>query len=103
MKPTAYFINTSRGAVVAESDLIAALQEGRIAGAGLDVYETEPIGPDHPLLGMDNVVLTPHTASYADETFRVRDHRVGLTAVTILEGGVPEFVANPEVLDHRRD
>jgi D-3-phosphoglycerate dehydrogenase len=103
MKSTAYFINTSRGAVVAESDLIVALQEGRIAGAGLDVYESEPIGLDHPLLGMEHVILTPHTASYADETFRVRDHRVGLTAVTLLEGGVPEFVANPEVLDRQRN
>jgi D-3-phosphoglycerate dehydrogenase len=102
MKPTAYFINTSRGAVVVEADLITALLEKRIAGAGLDVYESEPLGPDHPLIQMDNVALTPHTASYADETFRARDRRVALTAITILEGGVPEFVANPEVLGHRR-
>lgn len=102
MKPTAYFVNTSRGGVVKEADLVAALQENRIAGAGLDVFESEPIDLDHPLLAMDNVVVTPHTASYADETFRLRDRDVGLFALTILEGGVPEFVANPEVLDHRR-
>jgi D-3-phosphoglycerate dehydrogenase len=102
MKPSAFFINTSRGAVVAEGDLIAALREKRIAGAGLDVFESEPLGSDHPFIGMDNVALTPHTASSADETFRARDRRVGLTALTLLEGGVPEFVANPEVLDRRR-
>jgi D-3-phosphoglycerate dehydrogenase len=102
MKPTAYFINTSRGAVVKEADLISALQESRIAGAGLDVFESEPIAADHPFLSMDNVVLTAHTASYADSTFRERDRRVGLTALTILRGGVPGSVANPAVLDHRR-
>jgi D-3-phosphoglycerate dehydrogenase len=102
MKATAYFINTSRGAVVREADLIAALQTGHIAGAGLDVFESEPIGADHPLLAMDRVVLTAHTASYADETFRARDRRVGLAALTVLNGGVPESVANPEVLTRRR-
>jgi D-3-phosphoglycerate dehydrogenase len=102
MKPTAYFVNTGRGGVVAEADLIAALQTGQIAGAGLDVFESEPMSPDHPLLGMDNVVLTPHTASYADETFGTRDRDVGLTALTILRGDVPTWVANPAVLDHRR-
>jgi D-3-phosphoglycerate dehydrogenase len=102
MQPTAYFINTSRGAVVKEADLIMALHEKRIAGAGLDVFESEPIGLDHPFLAMDNVVLTAHTASYADATFRARDRRVGRTALTILRGGLPEFVANPAVLDHRR-
>lgn len=102
MKPTAYFINTSRGAVVKETDLITALQKGHIAGAGLDVFESEPIGLDHPFLAMDTVILTAHTASYADETFKARDRRVGLTALAILQGDVPEFVANPTVLGHRR-
>lgn len=102
MKPTAYFINTSRGAVVNEADLIAALQEGRIAGAGLDVFEREPIAADHPLLAMPQVTLTPHTASYADETFAVQRRRVGRDALRVLEGGLPDFVANPEVLSHRR-
>jgi len=102
MKPTAYFINTSRGGVVKEADLIAVLQEGRIAGAGLDVFESEPVGLDHPFLKMDNVVLTPHTASSADETYAQRDRDVGVAAVAIARGEVPEFVANPKVLDHRR-
>jgi len=102
MKPTAYFINTSRGAVVEEPDLVVALQDGRIAGAGLDVFVEEPIPSDHPFLTMDNVVLTAHTAPYADETYRVRDRRVAHSVLTILQGDLPPFVANPEVIDHRR-
>jgi phosphoglycerate dehydrogenase-like enzyme len=102
MKPTAFFINTSRGAVVAEQDLIAALQAGELSGAGLDVFESEPIAPDHPLCGMDNVVLTPHFASWCDQTFEALYRRVGEAALAIARGGVPEFVANPEVLPTRR-
>jgi phosphoglycerate dehydrogenase-like enzyme len=60
MKPTAYFINTSRGPIVQEDALIDALRNRRIAGAGLDVYDTEPLPKDHPLLAFDNVLLTPH-------------------------------------------
>ena len=102
MKPSAFFINTSRGPVVNEVDLIAALQNGVIAGAGLDVYEKEPLSAEHPFLSMDNVVLTPHTASSADETMRLRNLRIGRDALAIARGGLPEFVANKAVLDHRR-
>jgi phosphoglycerate dehydrogenase-like enzyme len=62
MKPTAVLINTSRGPVVDEAALIEALSEGRIAGAGLDVFETEPVAADNPLLEMENVVVSPHSA-----------------------------------------
>jgi phosphoglycerate dehydrogenase-like enzyme len=62
MKPTAYLINIGRGAIVDLQDLAAALQAGEIAGAGLDVYETEPLPPDDPLWAMENVILTPHVA-----------------------------------------
>jgi D-3-phosphoglycerate dehydrogenase / 2-oxoglutarate reductase len=102
MKPTAYFVNTSRGPVVNEADLIHALQTGQIAGAGLDVFEQEPIQPDNPLLSMKNVILTPHMGSCADETFRLRDVRIGHDAARIARGGLPEHVANPEVLERRR-
>jgi D-3-phosphoglycerate dehydrogenase len=99
MKPTAYFINTGRGAVVVEADLIAALVEGRIAGAGLDVFQSEPISPDHPLCAMGNVTLTPHTASYADETFAIRRRRIGHNVLAMCRGELPEFVANRQVLE----
>jgi D-3-phosphoglycerate dehydrogenase len=102
MKPTAYFINTSRGAVVNELDLIAALQEKRIAGAGLDVFAEEPIAPTHPLCLLDNVVLSPHNASYADQTKIVQQRRVGTDVLAFCRGGLPQFVANPDVLSHRR-
>ncbi|MDA1191049.1 MAG: D-2-hydroxyacid dehydrogenase [Candidatus Poribacteria bacterium] len=68
MKPSAYLINISRGVVVDLSALTDALQQGVIAGAGLDVFETEPLPPDHPLWGMENVLITPHTAGAAPHT-----------------------------------
>jgi len=70
MKPTAYIINTSRGPVIDENALCKALREGWIAGAGLDVFSTEPLPLDSPLIGMENVVLTPHIGSYTVETRR---------------------------------
>ena len=69
MKPTAVLINTSRGPVVDEQALIHALQEGTIAGAGLDVFEKEPVDTDNPLLAMDNVVVTPHMAGTTWDTW----------------------------------
>jgi phosphoglycerate dehydrogenase-like enzyme len=69
MKPSAYFINLSRGPVADERALIDALQRGTIAGAGLDVFEQEPVAPDNPLLTMDKVLLTPHALCWTDECF----------------------------------
>jgi phosphoglycerate dehydrogenase-like enzyme len=69
MKPTAYLINTSRGPLVSEEALVAALQAGRMAGAGLDVFDPEPLPPSHPLCSMDNVVLTPHLGYVTEGTY----------------------------------
>lgn len=67
MKPGAFFINLARGSVVNEKDLIAALKEGVIAGAALDVFETEPLPADSPLWGMENVIITPHVAGLSPQ------------------------------------
>ncbi len=97
MKPGAYFINTARGAVVDEAALIKALQERWIAGAGLDVFEKEPVDPGNPLLKMDNVVVVPHSASYSDAAFKRLRASVGQEAARVLSGRWPKNVVNKTV------
>jgi len=97
MKPSAYFINTSRGAVVDEPALIKALQENEIAGAGLDVFEQEPIDPNNPLLKMDNVIVLPHSASYSEVAFRRLRRSVGQEAARVVSGHWPKNVVNKGV------
>jgi phosphoglycerate dehydrogenase-like enzyme len=70
LKPTAYLINTSRGPIIEEAALLAALKEKRIAGAGLDVFDVEPLPLDHPLRRLDNVVLTPHLGYVSVQNYR---------------------------------
>ena len=92
MKRSAYFINLSRGPIVDEPALIAALQAGTIAGAGLDVFEREPVAPDNPLLKMDNVLLTPHALCWTDECFD-NIAREGLGCIVeFAHGRVPKSV-----------
>ena len=97
MKPSAYVINTARGPVVDEPALIKALREKWIAGAGLDVFEKEPVDPDNPLLKMDNVVVTPHSASYSDEAFSLPAKIVLQETVRVLSGRWPKNAANKSV------
>jgi len=87
------FFNLSRGPVVDEAALIEALQEGRIAGAGIDVYEQEPTPPDNPLLAMDNVVVTPHVASSTAEALRMMS-LVAEDVVAVVQGRPPKFPVN---------
>ncbi len=97
MKPSAYLINTSRGSVVDEPALIRALQEKRIAGAGLDVFEKDPIDPDNPLLKMGQVIVTPHSASYCEASFKRLRISVGEEAVRVARGIWPKNVVNQGV------
>ncbi len=97
MKPTAYFINTARGAVVDEPALIKALREKRIAGAGLDVFEQEPVDPENPLLEMENVITLPHCASFSDDAFKRLRVSVGQEAARVLSGWWPKNVVNKNV------
>jgi D-3-phosphoglycerate dehydrogenase len=99
MKPSAILINTARGAIVDEAALIDALRENKIAAAGLDVFEREPLDLNSPLLSLDNVVLTPHCASHtALATQKVRRSAVD-AVIHSLRGERPESIANPEFAD----
>jgi D-3-phosphoglycerate dehydrogenase / 2-oxoglutarate reductase len=89
MRPTAYLINSSRGPVVDQAALIQALQEGWIAGAGLDVYDPEPLPADNPLLKLENVVITPHMAAHTDEAL-LRMAMVVEDVIAVIEGRPPK-------------
>jgi phosphoglycerate dehydrogenase-like enzyme len=101
MKPDAYLINTSRGPIVVEKDLIAALRAGRIAGAGIDVFDEEPPRADHPFRTMDNVVVTPHLGYVTRETLSAF-YTDTLDAVVAFANGAPIRVANPAALEHAK-
>ena len=101
MKRRAYFINTSRGPLIDEAALVAALKEKRIAGAGIDVYGQEPTTADHPLFGLDNVVLTPHIGYVVEDSFRAFYEDTVDNILKYLDGG-PIRVRNPRVLEKAR-
>jgi len=97
MKPTAILINTSRGPTVDLNARYQALKEGRLGGAGLDVFEPEPVPADHPILSLDNLVFTPHLGT---STMGIRiqmAESAARGAVSVLMGEEPEFLLNPEV------
>lgn len=94
MKPTAFLINAARGGVVDERALIEALQEGRIAGAGLDVMEKEPPEKDSPLFRMPNVNVTPHMASFTRESYDRMARHTAQCIHEVLSGGTPTWPAN---------
>ena len=98
MKPTAYLINTSRGAIIDEDALYRALQEGWIAGAGLDVLVDEPAMPANPLLSLDNVIVTPHAAFYSESAIHDLERKAAERVAQALRGEVPMNLVNPAVM-----
>jgi D-3-phosphoglycerate dehydrogenase len=102
MKPTAYLINVARGPIVDQAALTEALRAGRIQGAGLDVFETEPIAPDDPLLALENVIFAPHAVCWTDECFRGNGQSACASVLEVAAGRVPAHIVNREAADHPR-
>jgi len=99
MKPTAFLINTARGAIIDQDALYTALQECWIAGAALDVFVPERLPADHPLLTLPNLITTPHVAFYSEESVLELEVKAARNVAAILSGRRPEAVVNPEVLN----
>jgi D-3-phosphoglycerate dehydrogenase len=99
MKPNAYVVLTSRGGIIDEAALADAVREGRIAGAGIDVWDGEPVDPSHPLLQLDNVIGSPHAAWYSQASIVELRQRFAETAADVLHGIMPPSLVNPSVLD----
>jgi phosphoglycerate dehydrogenase-like enzyme len=102
MKPTAYLISTARGPIVDQRALAEALHDHRIAGAGMDVYETEPIDPNDPLLALDNAILTPHALGWTDEWAYLSGVSACRAMLDVAAGRVPPNVVNPAAVDTPR-
>jgi phosphoglycerate dehydrogenase-like enzyme len=97
MKPTAYLVNTARGPIVEEGALVAALQDRRIAGAGLDVFDQEPLGPGHPLTQLKNTVLTPHMGWPTDQGYAQFSNAAADVLIAYLDGrNFPTFTGGPK-------
>jgi len=101
MKKTAFLINTARGPIVSEEALYHALKNKLIAGAGIDVFEKEPIDKDNPILKLDNIVITPHIASASIDTRTNMAVLASTNLIDVLEGRVPTNLVNPDVVNIR--
>jgi len=99
MKKSAFLINAARGPIVDEQVLIKALNEGWIRGAGLDVFEQEPVQNDNPLLKMDNVILSPHALAQTDQTTSTMWSIIVKQMETLVRGEIPTTLVNKEVLN----
>lgn len=99
MKPSAYLINTSRGALLDEAALVQALREGWIAGAALDAFITEPMPADHPFVSVPNLLITPHQASFGFDTGARVSEAAAQALIDLKAGRRPKWVVNPAVFD----
>ncbi len=102
MKPGAVLVNVARGPVVEERALVAALESGHLAGAALDVFDTQPLPADHPFLGLPNMILTPHMAGITEESMRRMGQGVVAEVERITRGEMPLNFVNPEAEPHYR-
>ena len=102
MKPTATLVNVARGPIVDEEALIAALRDGQLRAAALDVFEVEPLAVDSPLRSMDNVLLSPHCVGWTDEMSLGNGRSAVRAIVDALSGSTPAFVVNRPVLEAAR-
>jgi D-3-phosphoglycerate dehydrogenase len=99
MKPTAFVINTARAGIIDQDALLRALEEGSIAGAGIDVFAPERLPPDHPLLTPDNLIATPHVAFYSEESVVELEVLAAENVAAVLSGRRPRALVNPQVLE----
>lgn len=102
MKPGALLVNVSRGPVVDDAALIEALSAGRIGGAALDVFSTQPLPPDHPYFGFDNVIITPHMAGITEESMMRMGVGAAEETIRVLSNELPVNLRNPDVVEHYR-
>ena len=101
MKRTAYLINTARGPIVNQEALTDALQNEQIQGAGLDVFEQEPIDDDDPLLSLDNVIVTPHSICWTDECFADNGKSACKSIIDVAAGKLPTYIVNRDVVENQ--
>ncbi|MGE0499469.1 MAG: hydroxyacid dehydrogenase [Rhizobiaceae bacterium] len=103
MKPGALVVNVARGAVIDDDALIAALTDGRIGGAALDVFTTQPLPADHPYLSFPNVIVTPHMAGITEESMMRMGTGAAAEALEVLAGRLPKNLRNPEAVGRYRE
>lgn len=102
VKPGLVLVNTARGPIVDQGALIEAVRDGRVWSAGLDVFEREPLPADSPLIAHDNIILTPHVSANSPEARHDVYQIICQIAIDVIQGRIPEWVVNPEVLGHLR-
>lgn len=101
MKSSAYLINTARGGLIKDNDLAQAIKEEEIAGAGLDLLEDENVNSHHPLINLENVIITPHSAFYSEQALKDLQYKAVQEVIRVLTGEKPKSCVNPEVFENK--